>query len=49
MGSFAVESILMMDYAAVLGVALWAGFAYAVGNLLVDIILGLVDPREATP
>jgi len=48
MGSFAVESILMMDYAAVLGVALWTGLAYTLGNLIVDIILGLVDPREAT-
>jgi ABC-type dipeptide/oligopeptide/nickel transport system permease component len=37
-----------MDYAAVLGVALWTGLAYTLGNLIVDIILGLVDPREAT-
>lgn len=48
MGSFAVESILMMDYAAVLGVALWAGVAYTLGNLFVDILLGFVDPRETT-
>lgn len=48
MGSFAVESILMMDYAAVLGVALWAGLAYSIGNLVVDIVLGFIDPREAT-
>ncbi len=48
MGSFAVESILMMDYAAVLGVALWTGLAYTIGNLIVDIILTFVDPREAT-
>ncbi len=48
MGSYAVESILMMDYAAVLGVALWTGLAYVLGNLFVDVILGLIDPREAT-
>lgn len=48
MGSFAVESILTMDYAAVLGVALWTGLAYTLGNLIVDIILGFIDPREAT-
>jgi peptide/nickel transport system permease protein len=48
MGSFAVESILMMDYNAVLGVALWTGMVYAIGNLLVDIALVIIDPREAT-
>lgn len=48
MGSFAVESILMMDYNAVLGVALWTGVVYAMGNLLVDIAILIIDPREAT-
>jgi peptide/nickel transport system permease protein len=48
MGSFAVESILTMDYNAVLGVALWIGMVYAIGNLLVDIALVIIDPREAT-
>jgi len=48
LGSFAVESILMMDYKAVLAVALWSGFAYTIGNLLVDIALALIDPREIT-
>lgn len=48
LGSFTVESILMMDYKAVLAVALWAGFAYTVGNLFVDIVLAIIDPRETT-
>lgn len=48
MGAYAVESILMMDYAAVMGVALWTGVAYTMGNLCVDIILTFVDPREVT-
>jgi peptide/nickel transport system permease protein len=48
LGSFAVESILMMDYKAVLAVAIWAGFAYTLGNLFVDIMLAFIDPRETT-
>jgi peptide/nickel transport system permease protein len=46
LGAFAVESILMMDYNAILGVAIWTGVAYSVGNLLADILLIFVDPRE---
>ena len=46
MGAFAVESILMMDYNAVLGVAIWTGVAYSFGNLLAYILLISVDPRE---
>lgn len=48
MGTYAVEAILMMDYSAVLGVALWAGLAYTLGNLFVDIVLVFIDPREIT-
>lgn len=48
LGSFAVESILMMDYKAVLAVSLWSGFAYILGNLFVDIALAIIDPRETT-
>jgi peptide/nickel transport system permease protein len=46
MGAFAVESILMMDYNAVLGVAIWTGVAYSAGNLVADILLIVIDPRE---
>jgi len=37
-----------MDYKAVLAVALWSGFVYMFGNLFVDIVLALIDPRETT-
>jgi ABC-type dipeptide/oligopeptide/nickel transport system permease component len=29
-----------------MGVAIWAGVAYGIGNLLADIVLIFVDPRE---
>jgi len=48
LGSFTVESILTMDYKAVFAVALWSGFVYMFGNLFVDIVLALIDPRETT-
>jgi ABC-type dipeptide/oligopeptide/nickel transport system permease component len=44
-GSFGIQSMLLLDYNGVLAVALWTGLAYATGNLLADIILLLVDPR----
>jgi peptide/nickel transport system permease protein len=47
LGAFAVESILMMDYNAVLGAAIWTGVAYSIGSLLADILLIVVDPRVA--
>jgi peptide/nickel transport system permease protein len=46
MGAFAVESILMMDYNAVLGVAIYTALVYSMGNLMADIFLIFVDPRE---
>jgi peptide/nickel transport system permease protein len=46
LGTFAVESIVMMDYKAVLAVALWAGVAYTIGNLCVDVLMAVIDPRE---
>jgi peptide/nickel transport system permease protein len=45
-GAFAVESILMMDYNAILGVAIWTAIAYGLGNLIADILLNFLDPRE---
>ena len=46
MGAFAVQSILMMDYNAVMGVAIWTAVAYSLGNLIADVLLILIDPRE---
>ena len=48
LGAFTVNSITLMDYNAVLAVALWGGVAYTIGNLLVDIVLALIDPRGTT-
>jgi len=44
-GSYALDSIVYMDYKAVFAVCLWTGIAYAVGGLSADILLEIVDPR----
>ncbi|MDO9500487.1 ABC transporter permease [Falsiroseomonas sp.] len=46
LGMFAVNSILNSDYNAVMGFTLIAGTMFIVVNLLVDILQGLIDPRE---
>jgi peptide/nickel transport system permease protein len=45
-GSYALDSILYLDYKAVFAVSLWAGVVFSIGNLLGDIGLLLIDPRE---
>jgi peptide/nickel transport system permease protein len=47
-GTYAVNSILRSDYNAVMGFTVWAGAIFIVVNLLVDVALTLVDPRERT-
>lgn len=47
LGLFAVNSILSSDYNAVMGFTVIAGTMFIVVNLLVDILHGLIDPREA--
>src|SRR4029453_14973062 len=44
LGLYAVESIMKFDYQATLGITLWAGVAYSLANLLVDIIQVIIDP-----
>jgi peptide/nickel transport system permease protein len=44
-GLYAVESIMKFDYQATLGITLWAGVAYSLANLLVDIVQAILDPR----
>ncbi|NKC31211.1 ABC transporter permease [Falsiroseomonas selenitidurans] len=46
LGLFAVNSILNSDYNAVMGFTLVAGTMFIVVNLVVDILQGLIDPRE---
>ena len=47
LGSYAVQAILSSDYKAVLAVTLVVGVIYAVINILVDLLHGLLDPRVA--
>ncbi len=47
LGSYAVQAILSSDYKAVLAVTLVVGVIYAVINILVDLVHGLLDPRVA--
>ncbi len=46
-GSYAVSSILNGDYKAILAVTLLVGVVYAGVNIVVDLVLGLIDPRVA--
>lgn len=45
LGLYAVEAIMKFDYQATLGITLWAGVAYSIANLLVDMAQALIDPR----
>ena len=46
LGTFAVNSILSSDYNAVMGFTLIAGSLFILVNLLVDVLQGVIDPRE---
>jgi peptide/nickel transport system permease protein len=46
LGLFAVNAILSSDYNAVMGFTLIAGTMFIVVNLIVDILQGMIDPRE---
>lgn len=45
LGLYAVESMMKFDYQATLGITLWAGVAYSMVNLLVELIQAIIDPR----
>ena len=45
LGLYAVEAIMKFDYQATLGITLWAGVAYSVVNLGVDLAQAVIDPR----
>jgi peptide/nickel transport system permease protein len=45
LGLYAVESIVNFDHQATLGITLWAGLAFSLANLLVDIVQAVIDPR----
>jgi len=42
---YGIRAILVKDFNAVMGVVLIVGFAFAVINIIVDILVGWVDPR----
>lgn len=44
--SYGVRTILQKDLNAVIGVVLVSGLFFVVANLVIDIILGLLDPRH---
>lgn len=45
LGLWAARAILRLDHAAVVGVALVAGFVYVVINFLIDLMYAYLDPR----
>ncbi len=45
MGSFLAQSALSLDVISVLGIALFSSMILVVGNLVVDVLYGFVDPR----
>lgn len=45
MGSFLAEAALSLDVISVLGITLFSSFILVGGNLLVDILYGIIDPR----
>ena len=46
-GQYAYISILQSDYNAIMGFTVWAGVIFILVNLVVDILHGFIDPREA--
>ena len=44
--SYGVRTILQKDLNAVIGVVLVSGVFFVFANLLIDIFLGLIDPRH---
>ncbi len=45
MGSFMAEAALSLDIVSVLGVTLFSAFILIAGNLIVDVLYGIIDPR----
>jgi len=45
LGSLMVQSILMRDYPVIMGITVVLAIAVLVGNILIDLIYGLLDPR----
>ena len=46
-GYYAVNSIVLSDYNAILGFTVWAASVFILLNIIVDILLTVIDPRGA--
>lgn len=46
-GTYATDSILSLDYPAIMGVTIVVAFMYVFANLVVDLLIAWVDPRVA--
>jgi len=44
-GQFAYQSVLGLDFPAIIGVSLLIAVNYAIINLIIDIMYGIIDPR----
>jgi peptide/nickel transport system permease protein len=44
-GLYTVQAILTADYKVMLAVTLLIGVIYALVNIIVDVVHGLIDPR----
>ena len=45
LGQWSAAAAVNLDYAAVLGFAVFTAIVVVLGNLLVDIMYGVIDPR----
>jgi peptide/nickel transport system permease protein len=45
MGSYLAESALSLDVISVLGITLFSAFILVMGNLIADLLYGVIDPR----
>jgi peptide/nickel transport system permease protein len=45
LGYYAVQALLYKDFNSVVGVVLTIGISFAIVNLVVDLLYGMLDPR----
>jgi peptide/nickel transport system permease protein len=45
LGSYAADAIAALDTPAILGVTLFVAIVYVIGNLVVDVVQAVIDPR----
>jgi peptide/nickel transport system permease protein len=45
LGSLMAEAAMALDVPSVLGMTLFSSFVLVLGNLVVDVLYGVVDPR----